>query len=37
LSEGGRLYQIEVAGKHGWKAVYYKQVAADETTLRFWQ
>ena len=37
LPGGGRIYQMEVAGKHGWKAVYHKEVSADEVTLRFWQ
>jgi hypothetical protein len=37
LPGGGRLYRLDVAGRHGWSARYFKEVAADETTLRFWQ
>jgi hypothetical protein len=37
LDDGGRRYSLEVAGKHGWMARYFKEVTADETTLRFWQ
>jgi hypothetical protein len=37
LSGGGRRYQLEVSGRHGWVARYFKEVDADETTLRFWQ
>ena len=28
---------MDVAGRHGWTARKFKEVAADETTLRFWQ
>ena len=34
---GGRLYFLEIAGKMGWKACYFKEVDATEKTLRFWQ
>ena len=37
LSSGRRRYFMEVAGKQGWLARYFKEVAANETTLRFWQ
>jgi hypothetical protein len=37
LEDGGRRYSLEVAGRHGWMARYFKEVTADETTLRFWQ
>jgi len=37
LSIGGRRYRREVLGRRGWKAVYWKEVNEDETTLRFWQ
>jgi hypothetical protein len=26
-----------VPGKHGWSAVYYKEVDKQEDTIRFWQ
>ena len=34
---GGRQYQLSVSGRHGWRAVYFKEVDANETTIRFWQ
>jgi hypothetical protein len=37
LADGGRIYEKIVPGKHGWLAVYYKQVDAAENTVRFWQ
>jgi hypothetical protein len=37
LAGGGRRYWLEVAGRYGWKARYFKEVDADENTLRFWQ
>ena len=37
LPGGGRRYWFEVAGRHGWKARYVKEVDANETTVRFWQ
>lgn len=37
LQGGGRCYWLDVAGHHGWRARYLKEVDADENTLRFWQ
>ena len=37
LPGGGRRYRLDVAGRLGWQARYLKEVAADETTVRFWQ
>ncbi|MBE2200480.1 MAG: hypothetical protein IAE79_17830 [Anaerolinea sp.] len=37
LADGGRIYEKIVPGKHGWLAIYYKQVNAIENTVRFWQ
>jgi hypothetical protein len=37
LPWGGRRYCLEVSGRHGWGARYYKEVDADEMTLCFWQ
>jgi len=37
LAEGGRRYWVKVAGGHGWKARYVKEVDANEETLRFYQ
>lgn len=37
LALGGRRYRREVPGRSGWKAIYWKEVDQDETTLRFWQ
>jgi hypothetical protein len=37
LNHGGRLYSLEIRGKMGWKASYFKEVDAAEQTLRFWQ
>ena len=37
LPGGGRLYWLEVEGRHGWRARYLKEVDAEENTLRFWQ
>jgi hypothetical protein len=37
LPSGGRQYWFEVAGRHGWKARYVKEVEANENTVRFWQ
>lgn len=34
---GGRIYQRQVAGRHGWNAIYFKEVNENEQTLRFWQ
>lgn len=35
--DGGRCYRLDVAGHHGWRARYSKEVDATERTLRFWQ
>ncbi len=35
--EGGRLYWLDVPGRSGWRARYWKEVGPDETTKRFWQ
>ena len=37
LPGGSRRYSLEVHGRHGWRAVYYKEVDPEERTLRFWQ
>lgn len=37
LPGGGRRYWIDVAGRQGWRARYYKEVDTAEETLRFWQ
>jgi hypothetical protein len=37
LENGGRIYEKVVPGKHGWSAVYYKEVDSEENTIRFWQ
>ena len=37
LPNGGRCYWLDVAGHHGWRARYSKEVDANETTTRFWQ
>ena len=37
LPRGGRRYWFEVAGRHGWRARYVKEVDANENTIRFWQ
>lgn len=37
LPGGGRRYRLDVAGRLGWQARYLKEVASDETTVRFWQ
>jgi hypothetical protein len=34
---GGRRYQLDVAGRSGWIARYLKEVDSAENTLRFWQ
>ena len=35
--DGGRLYWLEIVGRHGWRARYLKETDGAETTLRFWQ
>lgn len=37
LPNGGRKYSFEIAGRHGWKARYVKEVDGNEQTLRFYQ
>ena len=37
LPNGGRRYQLEIEGRHRWKARYVKEVDASEITLSFWQ
>ena len=37
LSDGGRRYWYDVAGRQGWRARYVKEVSADEITLSFYQ
>ena len=37
LPGGGRQYWLAVAGRLGWRARYFKEEDAQETTLRFWQ
>jgi hypothetical protein len=37
LPGGGRRYWLEVQGKHGWKARYFKEVDANEDTVNFYQ
>lgn len=37
LSGGGRRYRLDVRGRLGWLACYFKEVDANEMTVRFWQ
>jgi len=37
LAGGGRLYRLDVPGRHGWRARYLKEVNGQEVTVRFWQ
>ena len=37
LPDGGRRYRLTVRGRQSWRAVYLKEVDANETTTRFWQ
>jgi hypothetical protein len=37
LPDAGGRYLLEVAGRHGWRACYFKEVDANERTVRFWQ
>jgi hypothetical protein len=37
LPGGGRRYRLEVSGRQGWTARYFKEVDAREETVRFWQ
>lgn len=36
-ANGSRRYWREVVGRAGGRAFYFKEVAADERTTRFWQ
>jgi hypothetical protein len=36
-ANGGRCYWLDVAGRSGWLARYFKEVDSAENTLRFWQ
>jgi hypothetical protein len=35
--DGGRRYWLDVAGRLGWRARYWKEVDPNEATVRFWQ
>jgi hypothetical protein len=37
LPDGGRRYTLDVPGRLGWLARYFKEVDADERTVKFWQ
>jgi hypothetical protein len=37
LASGGRRYRLDVPGRLGWLARYFKEVDANEMTVRFWQ
>lgn len=37
LANGARLYWYEIAGRHGWRARYVKEVTSNEQTVRFFQ
>ena len=37
LPGGSRRYRLDVVGRSGWQARYWKEVDANETTVRFWQ
>jgi len=37
LPNGGRRYWMDVFGRQGWRARYVKEVAENETTVRFSQ
>ena len=37
LPDGKRRYWLEVAGRRGWRARYFKEVDTHETTVCFWQ
>jgi hypothetical protein len=34
---GHRVYRLDVPGRSGWSAFYFKEVDASENTVRFWQ
>jgi len=33
----GRRYRLDVSGRQGWLSRYFKEVDANEKTVRFWQ
>jgi hypothetical protein len=37
LPDGGRRYTLEVPGRLGWRARYFKEVDAEDRTIKFWQ
>ena len=37
LPGGGRRYWLDIGGRMGWRARYFKDVNEQETTIRFWQ
>ena len=37
LPDGGRRYRLDVPGRLGWQARYFKEVDARERTVHFWQ
>ena len=37
LPDGGRRYTLDVPGRLGWRARYFKEVDADEQTIKFQQ
>jgi hypothetical protein len=37
LPDEGRRYWLDVSGRLDWRARYWKEVDAQENTLRFWQ
>ena len=37
LPGGGRRYRLDVPGRQGWLARYFKEVDENDSTLRFWQ
>ena len=37
LPNGGRRYRLDVPGRLGWQASYFKEVDVHERTVRFWQ
>jgi len=37
LPGGGRRYRLDVAGRLGWPARYWKEIDASEQTVKFWQ
>jgi len=37
LPNGGRRYTLDVPGRLGWRARYFKEVDAEDRTIKFWQ